>query len=107
MQEIYNSDILEEAAGGLFSLIYFSTPDCNVCKALKPKVNEMANNYPNLKLYYADLSKIPEASGRFNVFAVPTIILITDGREAARFSRHFSMADLEKSIQRYNSLIFE
>ena len=36
---------------------YLSTPECNVCKVLKPKVVEMIeNDLPEIKYCYVDLN---------------------------------------------------
>lgn len=46
-----------------------------------------------------------EVAGQYTVFAVPTLLLMVEGREVARFSRHFSMQELEAPIRRYAKLI--
>lgn len=82
-------------------LLYFSTPQCNVCKVLRPKLMELfEQNYPEIGRYYIDSTETPEISGQYSVFAVPTIILFLDGKEFARKSRNFSPAELVEEIRR-------
>lgn len=81
------------------TLLYFSTPDCNVCSVLRPQVETLIEEYPRWSFQYIDISKSPEISGQFLVFAVPTLIMMVDGKEATRFSRHISMGDLKEKIQ--------
>ncbi len=82
-------------------LLYFSTPQCNVCKVLRPKLMELfEQNYPEIGRYYIDSTETPEISGQYSVFAVPTIILFLDGKEFARKSRNFSPAELIEEIRR-------
>ena len=79
---------------------YFSYPECSVCKVLKPKVQELLKDYPDVTFLYVDIHKHPEISGQLLVFAVPTIIIFYRGKESARFSRHFALQDLESALNR-------
>ncbi|GAB4329424.1 MAG: thioredoxin family protein [Calditrichia bacterium] len=81
-------------------LTYFSYPDCNVCKVLLPKVKDLLKDYPQIDFLYVDTQQEPEVSGQYLVFAVPTIILFYEGREAKRFSRHFSLQELSEFLER-------
>ena len=73
-------------------LLYFSTPTCNVCHALKPKlVKEFDKNFPLIKKVFVDSSITPEIAAYFNVFSVPTILLFLDKKEFAREGRNISV----------------
>ena len=99
MESIENSDAV---------MLYFSTPQCRVCKVLQPKIHDMLRqNYPKIEVYYVDIEKIPEASGHFSVFAAPTIILFLDGKEFIRQSRNIGVSELAALIERPYSLFFE
>ncbi len=54
-------------------LLYFSTDYCNVCKTLKPKLEELLKEFPEVKSVFVNLEKLTEASGMFTVFTIPTI----------------------------------
>lgn len=86
------------------SLLYFSTPNCNVCKVLRPKVEAFIAVESDWKFQYINTEDSLEIAGQYLVFAVPTLLLMVEGREAGRFSRHFSMGELESQIQRYSHL---
>jgi len=89
---------LSEHAG---VLLYFSTPQCNVCKVLRPKLTELfQQHYPEIQRYYVDSTETPEIAGQYSVFAVPTILLFLDGKEFVRKSRNFSPAELIEEIRR-------
>lgn len=102
-------DIVEEhdqvLSNGLrehrFLLAYFSTPTCNVCKVLRPKVEQLAARLDEVGFAYIDSSEHPEIAGQHTVFAVPTIILFHEGRELRRFSRNVSVYDIEQALERY------
>ena len=78
---------------------YFSTPDCNVCKVLRPKVEQMVAAHEGIDFLYIDSARHPDVAGQHVVFAVPTIILFMNGREMRRFSRNLSLDDLERSLE--------
>jgi thioredoxin-like negative regulator of GroEL len=87
-------------------LIYFSTPTCNVCHALKPKIaSEFKNNFPKIKQVFIDSSLTPEIPAYFNIFSVPTILVFLDGREFARESRNVSVPVLVSNIQRVYKIL--
>lgn len=86
---------------------YLSTPQCNVCKVLKPKVIELLNsNFPEIKFIYIDLNESKEIAGQLSVFTVPTILIYFDGKEIIRASRNISIEQLSDQIERYYKLMF-
>jgi thiol-disulfide isomerase/thioredoxin len=88
------------------TLLYFSAERCNVCKALKPKIQEMAEQFPEMQLYYIDIEKNQEFSGRFGIFSIPVILVYIQGKETIRESRNISVPVLEDKIHRYYHLLF-
>lgn len=86
---------------------YLSTPDCNVCKVLKPKVIEMIeNDFPKINFHYVDLNEAREISGQLSVFSVPTILVYFEGKETIRASRNIHLEELRGQIDRYYKMIF-
>ncbi len=82
-------------------LLYFSTPTCNVCHALKPKIIDAFNeNFPHIKQYFIDASRSPEIPASLGIFSVPTIVVFLDGKEFARESRNVSVGELVNKIAR-------
>ncbi len=87
-------------------LVYFSTPTCNVCHALKPKIaQEFEENFPKIKQVFIDSSLTPEIPAHFNIFSVPTILVFLDGKEFARESRNVSVPVLVNNIQRVYKIL--
>ncbi len=84
-------------------LLYFSTPDCAVCHSLRPKIQEMVANYAEVEFCYVDCTKDKPMCGQNQVFAVPTIILFHENREIKRFSRFFSVEQVQTWIERISS----
>lgn len=86
---------------------YLSTPECNVCKVLKPKVIEMIEKeFPHIQFKYIDLSEAKEISGQLSVFSVPTILIYFEGKETIRVSRNIHLEELREQIDRYYQMIF-
>lgn len=92
------TEILETLRSSKAIVAYFSTPTCNVCKVLRPKVEEMVRDTGGLTFVYVDSERHPAAAGQHMVFAVPTIILFLEGREMRRYSRNLSLDDLARSL---------
>ena len=89
-------------------LIYFSTPTCNVCHALRPKISqEFEENFPKIKQVFIDSSVTPEIPAHFNIFSVPTILVFLNGKEFARESRNVSVPVLVNNIQRVYKILLD
>jgi len=88
-------------------LLYFSTPGCNVCQVLKPKVKQLLREkYPAIAFYYINCTALPEVAARFSVFAVPTLLVCFDGRETIRKSRYLGIDELDDALRRPFQLFF-
>ena len=86
--------------------VYFSTPDCNVCKVLKPKFIEfLQTEFPLIKFLYVDVSLSKELSAQQNIFAVPTILFFFDGKEFFRKSRIVNFEELREELDRIYKLL--
>lgn len=108
-RSIADADALQGAiAGARAALVYFSGPDCNVCKVLRPKLMQLAmERYPEMERVYVDVAANPALGVAHSVFAVPTVLVFLEGREFARKSRAFSPAELMDEIVRPWALMME
>ncbi len=98
-------DFVEKNKG---AVTYFSTPECNVCKVLKPKlIDFLKEEFPEMKFAYVDVSKARELAGQNSIFAVPTILFFLEGREFIRKSRNVNLTELREQLGRVYSLVFE
>ena len=87
-------------------LLYFSTPACNVCKVIKPKLIEMfEENFPQIKFIAVDSSFQPEVAAQFSVFAAPTILLYLDKKEFLREGRNISFEEFYQKTKRIYELL--
>ena len=89
------------------SIVYFSSPDCNVCDALKPKVfKAIKEKFKEFEIFDIDISKDPKLATDFNVFCAPTVLVLFEGKEFIRKSRAFSVEELLQNIQRPYEIMF-
>jgi thiol-disulfide isomerase/thioredoxin len=94
-------ELNEKIKNEIGTLIYFSTPTCNVCKVLRPKImEEFKKNFPEIGRYYIDSTISQDIPVQFGVFTVPTILVLLDGKEFARESRNCSVGGLIHKISR-------
>ena len=88
--------------------LYFTSPECNVCKVLKPKVREMIEQkFPEMVLHFINIAENPMMAAEFQVFTVPVILIYFEKREYIRKVRNIGINELEKEISRPYKLLFE
>ena len=67
-------------------IYYFTGIECNVCKVLKPKIEDfITQKFPKIKLGYVNSEVLPDIAAQNRIFSVPTILLIFDGFTPAFF----------------------
>jgi thioredoxin 1 len=89
------------------AVTYFSTPQCSVCKVLKPKLKEMlAEQFPKMKFGYINTVEAPELSAQNQIFTVPTILFHLDGKEFIRKSRNINLNVLAEELERPYDMMF-
>lgn len=87
--------------------LYFTTPECGVCKALKPKLAQMlTERFPDIVLAQVDCTAAPALAADMGVFAVPTLIVFIEGRESLRKSRAFGLEELASALERPYGLLY-
>jgi len=81
--------------------LYFSSPSCNVCHVLRPKLMQaLEQEYPDIGRYHADIALTPEIAAEFQIFSAPTIIVFLEGKEFIRKGRAMSVDGLLQEIKR-------
>lgn len=83
-------------------VVYFSSVDCNVCHAVRPKLEALLSDVP-VKIAQVESAKFIEIAGQHLVFAMPTVLIFQEGKEILRESRFI---DFEK-IERLMGLLFD
>src|SRR5690554_1300720 len=87
--------------------VYFSAPNCGVCHALRPKIEELfSEKFPSVKFVHVQIDKSPGISGEYSVFSAPTLLVIFEGNEFLRKVRLMSIQELQGTIARPYKMLF-
>ncbi|MCM3177438.1 thioredoxin family protein [Cytobacillus horneckiae] len=78
--------------------IYISRQDCTVCHALKPKIQQLLEQYPFIHLGHVDAEIVEEVAGRFLVFTVPSLLFIKGEKELIRENRFVRIGKLKEQL---------
>lgn len=105
MQEIEDIEDWNNALSSHnYILICFSAIWCGPCKTLKPKLELLANEdrYKNIGFYKVDVDKNEELSKLLNITSLPTIVIISSGREYSRIvgSNYTEIVESLHSLQK-------
>jgi len=99
------SDIQTKITENSCLLAYFSQRDCTVCIILRPKIEQLIMQYPNIDFQYVDAQLCSILRGQYMIFAVPTILLFYQGKEVKRWSRFLSLDEIKYELDRYHKII--
>lgn len=88
-------------------LVYFGSKSCDVCVAVKPKLEEILKKYPKIKSVQVDVERSIQIAASYNIFTIPAILLFIEGKETMREARYISMQNTDNVLSRYYNLFFE
>jgi thioredoxin-like negative regulator of GroEL len=101
-----NDSIKELINNNEMLLLYFGGNNCNVCTAMKPKVEVLLKEFPKICSAQVDVEKSIEIAAAYNIFTIPVILVYIEGKEIIREARHISIQDIHDRIERYYSMLF-
>jgi thioredoxin 1 len=78
-------------------LWYFSAAWCGPCKQFGPIMDELSKNGMSIKKFNVDYT--PDATTKYGIKSVPTVILVEDEQEVRRFT---GARTLQQVINFYN-----
>lgn len=83
-----------------YALLYTSAPNCGVCYADLPKIEQIVKD-TNIPSSHISISEIPMARGQLNLFSAPTVILFYQGKE---FHRQVRIIDFNELLYRIEQI---
>lgn len=72
---------------------------CGPCKMMAPQFSAAAQKMPTLLFAKVDTEAAPQASVRFRIRSIPTMVLFKGGKEIARTSGAMSASEIERWVQ--------
>ena len=69
---------VKEAKGSV--LLDFWAAWCGPCRMSAPSVEEIAEEYPDIKVCKVNVDEQPELAGQFGVMSIPTLVVIKGGK---------------------------
>ncbi len=60
-----------------------------------------------MKLVFVNSAVNPEIPAQFGIFSSPTLLVYFEGKEYQRLSKYVSISQLEETIERPYSMVFE
>lgn len=79
--------------------VYFYTTTCAICDVLKPKVNEVFEEY-GLPVARINLMHLPSLAGPLLIMGVPTLIVMLEGKEMERLGAYMQMPELSEKLEK-------
>lgn len=83
------------------SVAYFSTAACNVCKVLRPKIeNILKSDFPKVSFHFIDSELSPDIAAEHMVFSAPVVIIFAEGKETKRYAKNLSLDEFVNDLKR-------
>ena len=77
-------DILQQSS---VAVIYLSMPNCSVCHAVRPRLEELLTHY-DIPALHLDAFETPEVASKFEVLTAPVVLIFI--KEKKSFGKHGS-----------------
>lgn len=77
-------DFQSQMSGTYAALVDFSAEWCGPCKGLAPVLHSLEPQHPGVKFFNVDIDKCPDLGAKYKVAAMPTLVLIINGKETQR-----------------------
>lgn len=79
-------------------LVDFNADWCGPCKMLRPVLDQIAEEKENIKIVSVNVDSNENLARDYNVFSIPCLVLIENGKEINRSVGMVPKSDVEKMI---------
>ena len=95
----FNQDVIESSTP---VLVDFWAEWCSPCKALAPKLDEIAQEYgERLKVCKLDVDKNKKTTVEFSIRGIPTLMLFKDGKKVEEISGNHPKENITALINKH------
>lgn len=95
-KDSYHNEVMETKK---VVVIDFWATWCGPCKMMAPVVEEVAKDYPDVKVCKVNVDEEPELSNAFKIVSIPTIVVIKNGEIIDSVVGYRPKEDIEKIIK--------
>lgn len=95
-KDSYRNEVMETEK---VVVIDFWATWCGPCKMMAPVVEEVAKDYPDVKVCKVNVDEEPELSNAFKIVSIPTIVVIKNGEIIDSVVGYRPKEDIEKIIK--------
>ena len=79
-------------------LVDFNAEWCGPCKMMRPVLDKYAEEHDNVKIVSINVDNNNELARKYNVFSIPCLVVMKDGKELERSVGLISRTELEVLI---------
>lgn len=80
-------------------LVDFWAQWCGPCRLMSPVLDSFANSQGSIVVAKVDTDRNPVTSSKFQIFSIPTLILIDEGKEVKRMTGAMNLQQLETLLK--------
>ncbi|XP_075648447.1 thioredoxin H2 [Castanea sativa] len=84
-------------------VIDFAASWCGPCKFMEPAIHAMASKFTEVEFAKIDVDELPDVAQEFQVQAMPTFVLVKNGKEVDRVVGA-KKDELEKKIEKHKAI---
>lgn len=95
-KDSYHNEVMETEK---VVVIDFWATWCGPCKMMAPVVEDVAKDYPDVKVCKVNVDEEPELSNAFKIVSIPTIVVIKNGEIIDSVVGYRPKEDIEKIIK--------
>ncbi len=93
--ENFNQEIMMNTG---VALVDFYADWCGPCKMVSPIVDEIAEEYSEVKVGKVNVDENPELAVSFGVVSIPTLVVMKDGKELTRIVGYRPKEDILEEL---------
>jgi len=99
-KSLYESNF-KEATAGKTIIVDFWAEWCGPCVQFGPIVDKVNKANTGAEVYKCNVDENQKLGSQFNIQAIPTLLVLKDGKEINRFRGGLVEADLQALVKKY------